>query len=151
MSQNRQKYVAGFLFSDFGANVALVRKNRPEWQAGLLNAIGGKIEEGEKPDDAMVREFEEETGVRIEDWEYFAAITGGWGTVFFYRYFDTEAIKRVKTMEDEEINVYTPGSSIAPPVGIVPNLQWLLPLASYRHDKYQAVIAVHEDGDTKYD
>ena len=41
-----------------------------EWQAGLLNGIGGKIEDGEAPIEALVREFAEETGVQTsaEEW-----------------------------------------------------------------------------------
>ncbi len=43
--------------------VALITKNKPSWQANKLNGIGGKIESGETPSEAMAREFEEETGV----------------------------------------------------------------------------------------
>lgn len=38
-------------------------KNKPDWQKGCLNGIGGKIEEGEKPIDAVFRELEEEAVV----------------------------------------------------------------------------------------
>lgn len=48
-------------------DVALVRKNRPAWQAGRLNYPGGKIEEGESPLQAAVREFREETSVALSD------------------------------------------------------------------------------------
>ncbi len=60
-------YVAGFYFSECGERVALIRKLKPEWQRGWLNGIGGKVEPGESPLSAMVREFEEEAGARIED------------------------------------------------------------------------------------
>ena len=36
------KYVVGFMFSPDKQFVALIRKNRPEWQAGKLNGIAGK-------------------------------------------------------------------------------------------------------------
>jgi 8-oxo-dGTP diphosphatase len=56
------RFVLGFCF-DFGYhNVLLIEKSRPTWQAGKLNGIGGKIEEGESPRVAMAREFQEETG-----------------------------------------------------------------------------------------
>lgn len=51
------RYVCGFLFHD--DNVLLVRKNRPDWQAGLLNGVGGKCEGHETPHFSMVREFQE--------------------------------------------------------------------------------------------
>ena len=41
------KYVAGFLFSNDYKYVALIKKEKPAWQKGKLNAIGGKIELGE--------------------------------------------------------------------------------------------------------
>lgn len=41
-------YVAGFM-KDFSDNVALVRKNKPKWQAGRLNGVCGGIEDGETP------------------------------------------------------------------------------------------------------
>lgn len=42
-----KKYVLGFMFSteDRGQKVALIKKLKPKWQAGLLNGIGGKIEQ----------------------------------------------------------------------------------------------------------
>jgi len=59
----------------------LIKKTHPEWQAGKLNGIGGKIEnteilEGgdgnkyglpETPHQAMVREFYEETGIQTPE------------------------------------------------------------------------------------
>ena len=57
----KDRYVLGFVFSLDASRVLLIWKNRPEWQKGKLNGIGGKIEEGELPIDAMKREFSEET------------------------------------------------------------------------------------------
>jgi 8-oxo-dGTP pyrophosphatase MutT (NUDIX family) len=88
------RYVVGFALDEEEGTVLLVRKAKPEWQAGLLNGVGGKMEEvckdcyawkGERPDGydpdahahdpgtrrwetpvaAMVREFHEETGRRL--------------------------------------------------------------------------------------
>jgi 8-oxo-dGTP pyrophosphatase MutT (NUDIX family) len=65
-----QRYSAGLAFSKDGTCFALIRKNRPLWQAGFLNAIGGEIEPGELPLDAMMREFREEASLqtRAGDW-----------------------------------------------------------------------------------
>jgi 8-oxo-dGTP pyrophosphatase MutT (NUDIX family) len=57
----KHRYVVGFLFSQDESKVLLVWKNRPAWQNGKLNGIGGKIEAGETPLQAMEREFKEET------------------------------------------------------------------------------------------
>lgn len=67
-------YVLGFAFtntSDPASSFVLVRlKARPEWQKGWFNGIGGRIEEDERPVQAMVREFREETGIETieSDW-----------------------------------------------------------------------------------
>lgn len=44
------------------ARSLLVLKNKPAWQRGRLNLVGGKIEAGETPAQAALRELEEEAG-----------------------------------------------------------------------------------------
>lgn len=138
----RPRWVAGLLFHEDLSYVALVRKNRPKWQAGRLNAIGGSVEEGETAFGAMVREFKEEAGVEINDWKEFAWLYGDWGTVVFYRAFKpSETLLKVRTMEDEEI-IFLP-TDYLPYDEMIPNLSWIIPLAMYRHDDYH-VIKVQE-------
>ena len=69
-----RKFVLGFLF-DGNGNVALIEKNRPEWQKGRLNGVGGQIEKGESPSQAIVREFQEEAGPEIS-WRQFCVLKG---------------------------------------------------------------------------
>jgi len=80
-----QRYVLGFMFNEEITEVALIRKNRPVWQAGHLNGIGGHVEPGEAPDIAMAREFLEETGAitSLGDWIKFAQMgnVGSWGSL----------------------------------------------------------------------
>jgi 8-oxo-dGTP diphosphatase len=64
------EYVVGFIFSIDFSRVLLVKKLRPAWQAGLLNGIGGKVEPGEDPLHAMVRECKEESGLEISAWSW---------------------------------------------------------------------------------
>lgn len=54
-------YTLTFAFHD--KYVLLIRKAKPDWQAGLLNGIGGKVEFGEGILQATRREFYEETGL----------------------------------------------------------------------------------------
>lgn len=68
------RYVAAFLFSPDLRRVALICKNKPAWQRGKLNAIGGKVEENEDLSAAARREFEEETGVLFDGWKFFLAL-----------------------------------------------------------------------------
>lgn len=65
------RYVLCFAFTPSSAGVIMLRKKRPEWQAGLMNAPGGKIERGESALTAAVREFKEETGIETVPVQWF--------------------------------------------------------------------------------
>lgn len=121
------RYVAGLLFDADADRVALVRKNRPAWQAGRLNAIGGKIEAGEEPFFAMCREFREEAGVDITSWSPVAILAGPDFEVHFFATFD-DAISEVRTVEDEEIVVVDVTHALTLP-HLIPNLRVIIPLA----------------------
>ena len=119
--------VAGFLFSPDKKSVALIRKNRPEWQRGFLNAIGGHIEEGEHPANAMSREFKEETGIVIqpEDWRVLTILyCREWEIIFYTAY--NFSVYSVKSKTDEEVCII-PTSTL--PASVIYNLNWLIPLA----------------------
>ena len=44
-----KEYVLAFIFDTKLNQILLIKKNRPDYQAGLLNGIGGKIEPNETP------------------------------------------------------------------------------------------------------
>lgn len=125
------QYVAGLMFSEDRSKLAMVIKNRPAWQEGLFNAIGGKIEPGESAIHAMVREFEEETGVRttVGSWDHFITLSGAFGSVVFFRCNSNE-VHGVKTMEDEVIQLVDPRRL---PSNMIGNLNWIIPLAMDPH------------------
>jgi 8-oxo-dGTP diphosphatase len=114
MEKQLKKYVLGFAFSRDGEEIVLINKNRPEWQKGKLNGIGGKIEpEDNCPNDAMIREFKEETGVAtfiggLCGWHHFATmvfkndIMGGEALVYCFK-MQSNAIYQCETTEDEPI------------------------------------------------
>jgi 8-oxo-dGTP diphosphatase len=127
-------YVLGFVFTPDAERVALIKKLRPKWQAGKLNGIGGKIEDGETPMECISREFEEETGVSIPwvDDNYFMTLRGDISTVYCFAY-KTSKEARIKTTTDEEVGYY--GVSNLPSLDTVDNLQWLVPLAKISLDE----------------
>lgn len=137
---NNQDYVAGLYFDLMSNQVVLIRKTKPEWQRGRLNAIGGKIEAGETPMQAMLREFKEETGVygnEWREWREFCQLKFRGGIVYF---FETGGnTEELKTMEEEE--VFIVGFEDLENELILENLKWLIPLAL---DKDQ-VTAIVED------
>lgn len=118
------QYVAGLLFSDEGDRVTLILKNRPDWQAGLYNALGGKVEFGESPQEAMRREFIEEAGVDI-DWEGRFTLSGPDYQVHWFSCHNTEAMTYLQTMTDEVVEVV---EAYNLPENVIPNLWWIVPM-----------------------
>jgi 8-oxo-dGTP diphosphatase len=114
--------------------VALIRKTKPEWQAGHLNGIGGMIEDFDHKRsascsglEAMVREFTEETGfeTQVEDWKSFHTLGAEKWNVECYKAFNIP-LEQLKSTTDEEVVItyvdQLPGS-------VLFNLRWLIPLA----------------------
>lgn len=146
---DRVGYVVGFALDDTG-RVALIRKARPQWQAGLLNGVGGHIEPGEAPMGAMVREFAEETGAALTDWDHLATLVFPGGALWVLRTWCTSSVlDGLRTTTDEEVVVasvsqvcaasQTPETS-DPALLAVGNLSWLLPLATYTDDIYRPIV-----------
>lgn len=141
-------YVAGFMFrkhpTSQARQVALVLKQKPEFQKGKLNGIGGKVETFETPLYAMSREFEEETGWRTSDsdWREFCVLSGkdkSWAVHFFAC--KQGADVKLQTMEAEEIiwiNLLDLEREMT--YETLPNLRWLIPLALDEDEVFAAVI-----------
>lgn len=142
-----QEYACGFLLGDDG-RVVLIRKNRPTWQAGRLNGVGGHVEAGESPAEAMVREFAEETGLHVPNWEHYATISWANGRTFFYRsHAAGEVLDAARTLTDEPIEMHSCAAVLAAPEHeTVRSLAWLLPLARYQ-TPLAAPVDVHEVSD----
>jgi 8-oxo-dGTP pyrophosphatase MutT (NUDIX family) len=119
------RYVAGFLFDESLQHVALILKHKPDWLAGTYNGIGGKVEPGEDWLEAMIREFEEETGVRVEHWTHTVTLQND---LFECRFFmaRSNGVFQVKTQENEPISIHKVAD--VPTLPTVPNVQWLVPL-----------------------
>lgn len=135
---SEREYVVGFAF-DWDGRVALIRKNRPEWQAGRLNGIGGHVESGERPEDAMEREFWEETATRLTAWDLFAVMDFPGARIHFYRRLDLDprVLDGLITATDEQVCLVWPGD--ANQHLMIPNLTWLIPLAAYTADSYEPI------------
>lgn len=128
------EYVVGFLFSPKMDQVVLINKTHPEWQKGFLNGVGGKIENGEDSYMAMKREFEEEAGLTINDWNHFCSIYGKeWKCNFLYStsyYY----INGTKSMTDEKLQIVNVNNLFNEPV--IENLRWLIPMCLDKAHKF---------------
>lgn len=126
-----KKYVLGFAFNEDRTQVALIMKLRPVWQANKLNGIGGKIEAGEKPHAALVREFREEAGVSTAqtEWQLFALMEGSDFAVYTMRAeLDPARFGQLRTCTDETV-VTIPLDSPQLHKYAIPNLHWLIAAA----------------------
>jgi len=122
-------YVVGFIFDDKMENVVLIRKNKPAWQRGFLNGVGGKLESFETPLNAMVRECGEEAGVFMpqERWYELAVLTFDYAIVNFFFCKDETAWRNAKTKTSEEIEKIM--TNDLDNFDMIQNLRWLIPLA----------------------
>lgn len=124
------EYVVGFCFADDLESVWLIRKKRPSWQAGRLNGIGGHIEDGESPAEAMNREFTEEAGLPLDEWEYFGSLEDKrkWKVYLFRTVLSRSHSLYPYTKTDEEVvRVYI--KNLPSRLQMIPNLSWLIPMA----------------------
>lgn len=106
----KQAYVCGIALSEDYRHVVMIRKDRPASLAGKLNFPGGKIEADhpryELPDEAMRREFQEETGILIEDWELISYFDGGTDFVIYFYKAVTDRIFDCQSMESEVVSTW---------------------------------------------
>ena len=125
MDKRTLEYVLALLFTADGREVVLVRKARPAWQAGRVNALGGKLDAGEGLVDAARREVREEAGVDVEGWEEFLVWRDPEYRLRAVRAFD-DAARQARSAEDQEVFLANVG---ALPFNVIDNLRWMIPLA----------------------
>jgi len=138
-------YVAGFVFSADRKNIVLIRKNKPLWQMGKLNGVGGKLLKCEPPQAGMYREFLEEAGVGVslDRWREFCVLRGDFGAVHFFMLIDQDVYDFARTTEKEKI-VKVPVKNLERRK-IIPNLKWLIPMALSETEIVTAEVQVASD------
>lgn len=119
------KYVLGFMFNEKCTDVLLIEKQKPDWQKGKFNGIGGKMKEGELGSSAMTREFEEETGIDYDDWNYVVTMYGDdWSVEVFTA--KSDVVFSASSVEAEKV-VLIPIPRFDD-FNVIPNLYWLIPM-----------------------
>lgn len=136
-----KRYVVGFAFNEDVSKVLLRLKNKPPWQRGRYNGVGGKIEAGETPMQAMDREWSEETpaGTGSRHWRHFAVLHGsepsadgpGLSPFELHCFFCVGDIVHPVTAlqqhgETEKMHIF-PRATLPP--NVIPNVRWTLPMA----------------------
>jgi 8-oxo-dGTP diphosphatase len=132
MPEPQFTYVLALLFTPDHRRVVLVKKMRPAWQAGRVNALGGKVVAGERPADAARREVLEEAGVDVAEWEEVLQWEDPVYRMHVLRGVD-ELAERARTAEDQEVFL---AEVRALPEEVIENLRWLIPLALDRDVRF---------------
>lgn len=123
-----QKYTVGFIFNSTLSKVLLMRKQRPEWQKGKYNGVGGKIEPGEESRICMRREVAEETGLQTteNDWVYVGEIKSESYNVDIYALIYRGRLDDASTITDEKVHWFEINNL---PNRAIHNLHWVVLLS----------------------
>lgn len=126
-----QNMVVGFAFDEDRKTVVLIRKQRPQWMAGKLNGVGGKVEPGESMLDAMIREFWEEAGVSTvtSDWDHFMTMDGRGWRIHYFRMFNNKKVAAAETLTDEQVVIVSATCFDRLNRDGISNLVWIVGLA----------------------
>lgn len=125
-----RNYVLAFMVNATKNQILLIKKKRPAFQAGKMNGIGGKIEGDETPVEAIIREVEEETGLKTTEYEWAnfgeMRLPDG-GKVHLFKTFRDD-LENALSMTDEEVVVMDIDYNVLKPL-VMPNLIWLIDVA----------------------
>lgn len=89
--------------------ILLLKKNNPDWQKGLYNGIGGKVELNTTPLETIIKKCQEELGVNILNWiELDSEITSsGIEIVYFLTTLNEGEIKKLQSQTDERAELFS--------------------------------------------
>ncbi len=89
--------------------ILLLRKNNPDWQKGLYNGIGGKVELNTTPLETIIKKCQEELGVNILNWiELDSEISSsGIEIVYFLTTLNEGEIKKLQSQTDERAELFS--------------------------------------------
>lgn len=89
--------------------ILLLKKNNPDWQKGLYNGIGGKVELNTTPLEIIIKKCQEELGVNISNWiELDSEISSsGIEIVYFLTTLNEGEIKKLQSQTDERAELFS--------------------------------------------
>lgn len=89
--------------------ILLLKKNNPDWQKGLYNGIGGKVELNTTPLETIIKKCQEELGVNISNWiELDSEISSsGIEIVYFFTTLNEGEIKKLQSQTDERAELFS--------------------------------------------
>ena len=89
--------------------ILLLKKNNPDWQKGLYNVIGGKVELNTTPLETIIKKCQEELGANISNWiELDSEISSsGIEIVYFLTTLNEGEIKKLQSQTDERAELFS--------------------------------------------
>jgi 8-oxo-dGTP diphosphatase len=136
---NKPKYVCGFLYDSKRENIVLLKRNSPVSQKGKFNGLGGKVDIGERPLEAMIREFKEEAGITVEKWTEFATLEQNEGISYFFHAV-SDKFSQVITAEKQEVRIINIQNELHD-LDLITNVRWLILLSLDADMKYANIIS----------
>ena len=133
MSTPRLQMVVGLAFDPTRNMVVMVHKQTgPQCVIGNWNGVGGKIDPGETPIQAMRREFREETGVDLSEdyWTQFAMLIAEHYDLFFF-WAESDSVFSCRTMEKEPIKLWL-ARDLMQEANLMGNMRWMVPFIQDR-------------------
>ena len=124
------KYVIVWVQRGYASDqTLLILKKNPKWQRGRFNLPGGKIEEGETPEEAATRELKEETGydpavpVRV-----MGVMQDGPNTIYCVKAVVTSHDPPKPRTEETETPLWMSWMEVEREPRLIPNLRVIVPL-----------------------
>lgn len=127
--KQRQEYVICYVpIGENKGRILLIEKRKPEWQAGMFNLPGGKVEPGESPLAAASRELMEEAGL-LDVGCYLMGQLSGPNYIVHVAYCIVPVNSAAQQMEEEIIHTVHVPEALAHPK-LIPNLKVVIPLCA---------------------
>ena len=111
-------------------SVLVVYKQKPAWQKNRYNLVGGKVEEGETPEQAAIRELKEETGLDALSTMYLGKILAGQNDEATVHCLHC-LVKKDRPQprpEETEVTFWTDFAFIKNDERLMPNLRVIIPM-----------------------
>lgn len=133
----------------FDGQVLVIEKNRPEFQKGRLNLIGGKVEPGETANQAAVRELLEETGLVAGQCPQLSGVIkcGSTndkippGNIFCFNVYTTNSILKPNYDETEKV-FWVDWDNLRLDNRLMPNLKVIIPMMMLNSNGWE----IQDDG-----
>jgi len=130
--QVAKQYVVGLMFTENFEKVLLVCKKSPAWQVDHYNGVGGKVEPDEDPQEAMVREFKEETGIEWLAWDRLVTFNSDDYKLHIYACQTDEPFIHALLYNDAGEPLYLAPVKLVSSLPLVDSIDWLVPLYTDR-------------------